>query len=299
MLRSKRTWTIVLLTVASTLGAVYALQVVSGLRVGLAEYETALSDQRAGLARLEVLAGADSLLTAGSYRAARDAYRAMLVGEDLAEPLRGRVAARAEHAERLVAMRARLNEAPVRRRPPPPAELLEAPRPTAVRSVERVDLAATRPAVYDSLTFALEKSELQIGTLRRQLAQRSALDQLTFRSAGGNEVYYVGEVANGKANGQGSALLSTGSRYVGEWRENRKHGRGEFTWSDGARYEGEFREGERDGEGAYYFPSGEVYVGSWSRGLRSGPGKVYGKDGKVVAEGRWRDDELVAKRGNK
>ena len=176
----------------------------------------------------------------------------------------------------------------------PRAELTPLPvAHTPVASVAPLALERARPGDYDSLTFALRKADMRIRNLESRLTKSSGGNYLTFASGQGNEVYYVGDVQGGKANGRGVALLSSGSRYAGEWRDNKRHGQGTFHWSDGAYYEGEFFDDQRDGTGTYHFPSGEVFIGDWENDLRNGRGTVYDKDGNVVAEGQWEDDELV------
>jgi len=146
---------------------------------------------------------------------------------------------------------------------------------------------------YDSLMFALDKAKAQIGSLNRQLEQRTKGSYLSFATKKGNTVHYVGQVKNEKANGRGVALYNTGSRYEGYWENNLKHGTGTFYWPDGEYYEGEYVEDQRHGKGTYYWPNGEKYVGGWANDERSGNGIFFGEDGAVVAQGVWKGDELV------
>lgn len=145
----------------------------------------------------------------------------------------------------------------------------------------------------DSLSFALEKARVQLQCLRRQLAEKSFGEYLTFTNNKGSRMHYVGQVKHGKANGYGVALLNTGSRYVGEWKDSRRHGEGTYYWPDGEYYQGTFKDDKRNGEGTYYWPNGEKYVGHWKDNQRSGEGIFYGKDGKVIADGIWKDDKLA------
>ncbi len=145
----------------------------------------------------------------------------------------------------------------------------------------------------DSLAFALEKAKVRLTQLQGQTQKRASGDYLTFTSSKGSKIDYVGEVKNGKANGYGIAILSTGSRYEGQWKDNRRHGQGRFYWSDGEYYVGHFQNDKRSGEGTYYWPNGEKFVGLWENDERTGEGVFYGKKGDVVASGLWEDDELV------
>lgn len=146
---------------------------------------------------------------------------------------------------------------------------------------------------YDSLLFALERSNVQLDLLRRQLEQKSSGTYLTIKSSKGNTMHYVGEVKNGKAHGQGIAILNTGSRYVGEWKDNMRHGQGAFYWPDGEHYNGSYVNDRRSGKGSYFWPSGEKFTGEWENDQRNGQGTFYGPEGDVVAKGMWKNDELV------
>lgn len=148
----------------------------------------------------------------------------------------------------------------------------------------------------DSLYFALEKAHLELHGLRRQLREKSNGQYLTFTTDKGTRIYYVGEVRNGKANGYGIALLETGSRYEGEWKDNRRHGQGSFYWPDGQYYVGHYENDHRNGNGSYFWPNGEKYVGDWENDRRSGEGVFYSETDQVVAQGTWKDDELVEQR---
>ncbi|GAB4235351.1 MAG: hypothetical protein Tsb0034_09490 [Ekhidna sp.] len=145
----------------------------------------------------------------------------------------------------------------------------------------------------DSLLFALKKADYQLQRLRSQLSDKSFGEYLTFQNKKGTTVHYVGQVKNGKANGRGVGLLSTGSRYEGMWKENQKHGEGSFYWPDGQYYVGSYVNDVREGTGSYFWPSGQKYVGEWSNDQRNGQGAFYNDDGELVAIGVWKEDKLV------
>lgn len=146
---------------------------------------------------------------------------------------------------------------------------------------------------YDSLSFALEKTKVQLRSMRSQLKRKSFGEYITFKSKKGNQMHYVGEVKNNQANGLGVAILNTGSRYEGEWKANERHGEGTFYWPDGEYYVGSYKEDKRNGLGTYYWPNGEKYVGQWSDDKRNGKGVFYGKDGVEITSGIWKKDKLV------
>ena len=152
---------------------------------------------------------------------------------------------------------------------------------------------------YDSLNFIIEKKQVQLNALRAQLERKSFGEYLRFKSKKNNQMHYVGQVKNKKANGIGIALLDTGSRYEGEWKDNERHGQGTFYWADGERYEGSYSNDKRSGLGTYYWPNGEKYVGQWAEDKRNGAGTFYGSDGEVVTKGIWKNDKLKEQRDDK
>ncbi|MCL6265907.1 MORN repeat-containing protein [Flagellimonas myxillae] len=156
-----------------------------------------------------------------------------------------------------------------------------------------IETAPKEVQQYDSLNFVLEKSKVQIARMQRQLKQKSFGEYLTFTNAKGSQMHYVGQVKDGKANGYGVAILSTGSRYIGEWKNNERHGEGSFYWADGQYYSGNYVNDKRSGEGTYHWPNGEKFVGLWKDDERMGEGAFYGKKGDIVASGVWENDELV------
>ncbi|MCV9387333.1 MORN repeat-containing protein [Reichenbachiella ulvae] len=165
----------------------------------------------------------------------------------------------------------------------------------AIETFQIIPSVATPKEVrdYDSLQFVLRKREVELEKIKGQLKRKSHGEYLTFESTKGTTIYFVGEVSNEKANGQGIALLSTGSRYEGEWKNNLRHGKGTFYWPDGEYYQGEYHNDQRQGLGSYYWPNGEKFTGQWEKDLRNGEGIFYDKHGEIVASGIWKDDELV------
>lgn len=91
---------------------------------------------------------------------------------------------------------------------------------------------------------------------------------------------YVGEVRDGKWNGQGTYTWPDGAKYVGEWRDGKHNGQGTHTWPDGRKYVGEWKDGRQNGQGTMVyaptdpFNDGEKYVGQWKEGLWDGWGDL-------------------------
>ncbi|MEM9848077.1 MAG: hypothetical protein AAF847_09335 [Bacteroidota bacterium] len=236
------------------------------------------------------LLAVDSLFHSGQYADAIANYQAL----DILTPIEAAVDVRIKHGKWLASVMIDLDsfqKRMLREKVELPIFINRPPMPV----IQAPKLEEARTDQYDSLTFALLKAKMQIQNLEGQLKNNVSSNYLTFESSKGNEIYYVGAVKNEKANGNGVALLSTGSRYMGSWKNNQKDGTGVFYWKDGAYYEGEYQDDQRSGQGSYHFPSGELYVGSWKNDLRDGKGIFYDKKGKVIAKGVWKEDELVEK----
>ena len=152
----------------------------------------------------------------------------------------------------------------------------------------------TNQYFIDSLQFVLHQmnSELKIAD---SLSKIPILQKevLRFKNSKGKQVIYLGEVANGKANGQGIGILETGAIYEGNWKNNFREGKGIYQWADGEKYEGEFVKDERNGFGIYFWKNGEKYESYWKNDKRHGKGKVFDKNGKEKINGEWKDDAIV------
>ena len=50
------------------------------------------------------------------------------------------------------------------------------------------------------------------------------------------------------------------TEYVGELKDGKREGQGRLTWSDGKTYIGQFKDGKPDGQGTFTFADGHKYV---------------------------------------
>ena len=66
-----------------------------------------------------------------------------------------------------------------------------------------------------------------------------------------HDAKYVGEINNGKPNGQGELVSTDGRKYVGTWKDGEYHGHGTESWNDGGKYEGEWKN-NKPWEGTLY-----------------------------------------------
>ena len=122
-------------------------------------------------------------------------------------------------------------------------------------------------------------------------------------SAHGDYVAYVGEVAKGAAEGQGSLYDEEAQLvYEGAFSNSRYNGNGTLYYPGaGIRYVGEFVDNLYDGAGKEYRKNGVIeYEGEYSRGKRMGAGTLYGSSGSAIYTGNFREggivyDELLGK----
>ena len=78
---------------------------------------------------------------------------------------------------------------------------------------------------------------------------------------------YVGEINNGKPNGQGIESYSDGEEYVGKWKNGKPNGQGTYTFPNGKKYEGKFKDGKEQGQGTLTTPDGFTDVPVWKESI--------------------------------
>jgi len=74
---------------------------------------------------------------------------------------------------------------------------------------------------------------------------------------------YVGEIENGKPNGQGTFTFPDGEYYVGSWKDGKKHGQGIYNYINGTKKVGEWKE---NGEWNVIFNNRGWIVHKWVNG---------------------------------
>jgi hypothetical protein len=145
----------------------------------------------------------------------------------------------------------------------------------------------------NQLSLQIKEQETELTQRLNEIHRKEKIQVISFKSQKGKLIHYLGEVKDGKANGGGVGIWSTGSIYKGEWKENLRHGQGKYQWADGDVYEGSYVNDMREGEGVYHWTSGEHYDGEWSGDKRNGYGKLFDKDNNLTYEGQWRNDKIV------
>lgn len=265
---------------AATLVAVFFMFKTTGLKNRLNKSAEEEAKIRKSIFEYESLFAIDSMLVKGDYKGVLDSYKG---DRSTIEMVNNGVQLRIALAERFITLKSGI--------------------PNGNGNDTKLDTTQRKPSatlkelnMYDSLNFIVEKKQVQINGLRRQLEQKSYGEYLNFKSKKNSQMHYVGQVTNSMANGIGIALLDTGSRYEGEWKNNARHGEGKFYWADGEYYIGSYTNDKRSGMGTYYWPNGEKYVGQWADDKRNGAGTFYGADGKVITKGVWKNDKLNEER---
>ena len=81
-------------------------------------------------------------------------------------------------------------------------------------------------------------------------------------------------------------------KYIGSWENGKSEGQGTYIFSSGSRYSGHFHRGKADGYGTYTWENGNKYEGNWKNDKRNGYGKLTTTDGEVY-EGEWYNDNFV------
>ena len=145
----------------------------------------------------------------------------------------------------------------------------------------------------NQLALQIKEQETELTQRLNEIHRKEKIQVISFKSQKGKLIHYLGEVKDGKANGGGVGIWSTGSMYKGEWKENLRNGQGKYQWADDDVYEGTYVNDIREGEGVYHWASGEHYDGEWSGDKRNGFGKLFDKDNNLTYEGQWRNDKIV------
>lgn len=130
-------------------------------------------------------------------------------------------------------------------------------------------------AAYIHISNATEKRKKSPAYLaliqRRDATIQEVEDSIRRTLTYSDGTKYVGELRDGKQNGQGTYTWLDGKKYVGEWRDSKCHGQGTYTWSNGEKHVGEFKDGKRHGQGIEYRANGTILQsGIWENDVYVG-----------------------------
>lgn len=161
------------------------------------------------------------------------------------------------------------------------------------------DILADKLTDKDILLKMIECYDQKSMTLSKKsdkLEEKQEKRFLTFENERGDQIYYLGEVKDSTAFGNGIGLYSNENFYTGEWKDNQRHGEGRFETKKGELYIGTYQNDKRKGEGTYYFRNGDYYTGEWEDSKRSGFGTVISAKGDTLVHGYWEKDRFDRKK---
>jgi hypothetical protein len=253
--------------------------------------------QAQGLKVYALITKADQLFIEGEFDQSLALYRTLEDIDSLKHLVRGREAiARAFQEDKTKALALVVSQQ------------REAELEQAVDSLKQEILLAEKSFLESQRNVQADRHKLELRLLEMEKAverERKEADEIrqnrnliTFRSASGNKVHYLGDMENDRANGYGIGIWDTGGVYKGEWVNNQRWGKGRYDWADGEWYVGEFKGDMRNGTGTYYFKNGERYEGQWKDNKRHGQGVVYDKNNVVLNEGVWTNDSFASNKTN-
>jgi hypothetical protein len=101
---------------------------------------------------------------------------------------------------------------------------------------------------------------------------------------------FQGSFVEGKLSGKGVMTWPNGDHYEGDWSGGHRSGRGVLTRANGDHYEGDFVDDRWSGKGVAAFYDGNRYEGDWIDNKRDGKGVQIFADG-VRYEGEWKADK--------
>ena len=110
------------------------------------------------------------------------------------------------------------------------------------------------------------KKEMVMGKSSQGVLYRSRKGGWTINEEENTDRKYVGEIKNGRPNGQGTVTRNDGKTYVGEFRKGRLNGQGTVTWSDGRKNVGEWKNG-KEWNIKKYNKKGKI-IGKWVNGVK-------------------------------
>ena len=94
------------------------------------------------------------------------------------------------------------------------------------------------------------------------------------------EVLFL-RVENGELNWFENGNEDSDGKYIGEIKNGKPNGQGTYTFPGGKEYEGEWKDDMKNGQGTYTFPSGEKYVGEY-KDNNPWNGTGYDKNGNII-----------------
>lgn len=104
---------------------------------------------------------------------------------------------------------------------------------------------------------------------------------------------YIGEVLEGKREGNGVLYLKQGGKFEGSWKNNYPNGVGIFDFGEGKVAIGNFKDGLLHGLGKMYFSNGDWFFGNFENGEISGEGTFFSSVSKEKVSGTFYDNTFI------
>ena len=100
---------------------------------------------------------------------------------------------------------------------------------------------------------------------------------------------YVGELKDGKKNGNGKMMYADGRVYDGAWKDDKKNGQGTMLYANRDYYDGNWEGDLQIGNGSMVYANGNYYNGKWRDNQRHGFGMMKYADDNVYEGNFLRD----------
>jgi hypothetical protein len=91
----------------------------------------------------------------------------------------------------------------------------------------------------------------------------------------------------------GDSIHTNGLRFVGEMKQGKPNGQGVYEFPGGSKFAGEVRDGKLQGNGTYTSTEGLKYVGEFKDNKKHGQGTLFDQDGSVLNKGTWVDNKFI------
>merc|ERR1711988_1105265 len=135
------------------------------------------------------------------------------------------------------------------------------------------EIAEKDDAINGYAAVVVEK-DAKIDSKNREIAekddkisrQRDLLTNLRQELANANDII--------ESLGIQTKTYADGNVYVGQMKNGKKDGNGTYTWADGAVYVGDWKDDKRNGKGKMTFANGDVYVGAYKDDKKHGKGTL-------------------------
>jgi hypothetical protein len=106
------------------------------------------------------------------------------------------------------------------------------------------------------------------------------------------EELYKGHWLKGQKHGPGAEWWPVGDLFEGEYRHGRRY-HGTMVWKSGATYGGAWRNNLMHGLGCYTLIDSSIWEGEWMNDSFEGLGVRWDANGKMIACGRFEQDQFV------